>query len=386
VDDSTSNRHIVAAPVNDGLQGRSGDGDGRRVHPVVERLAAYGWRLLVLAAVLVVLRWVLGRLWVIVLALVVATFLARALTGPNRWLRTHGLPASLAAGLTLLGFLGVLVLGGWFIVPAVTDEFSSLGPTLTEAVDDVQQWLVEDAPVDLDERDIEEFRTQAGDALVDVVSSSGGSLASGALTAVEAVTGIILGLLATFFFLKDGPKFQRWALARTPAARRDLARRLAGRAWATLGGYLRGAAMLGAIEGAAIGITLAIVGAGLVVPVVILTFAAAFIPFVGAIVAGVVAVLVALATAGFGGAIVVAIVALAVQQLDNDFLAPVVYGRALALHPLIILFSIVAGGALIGFAGTVLAVPVTAVAVNVAAEAGLGRPRADSELEAAAVG
>ena len=118
-------------------------------------------------------------------------------------------------------------------------------------------------------------------------------------------------------------------------------------------------------------------GADLVVPVVVLTFAAAFVPFVGAIVAGVVATLVALATAGFGGAIIVAIVAVAVQQLDNDLLAPVVYGRALALHPLVVLFSIVAGGALIGFAGTVLAVPVTAVAVNVAAEAGIGGPRRD---------
>ena len=85
-------------------------------------------------------------------------------------------------------------------------------------------------------------------------------------------------------------------------------------------------------------------GAGLVLPVVVLTFAAAFIPFVGAIVAGVVASLVALATAGPGDALVVAVVALVVQPLDGDFLAPLVYGRALQLHPLVVLFSIVAGG------------------------------------------
>jgi predicted PurR-regulated permease PerM len=76
-------------------------------------------------------------------------------------------------------------------------------------------------------------------------------------------------------------------------------------------------------------------------------------------------------------------VAIVVQQLDNDLLAPVIFGKALSLHPLIILFAVVGGGALFGFAGTVLAVPVTAVIVNVAAEVGLGQPRAPSPHEVA---
>src|SRR3546814_935330 len=127
--------------------------------------------------------------------------------------------------------------------------------------------------------------------------------------------------------------------------------------------------LLGLVEGAAIGITLALVGAELAWPVALLTFVAAFVPIAGAVLAGVVAILVALATAELGAAIVVAIVALVVQQRDNDLLAPVVYGRALQMHPLIILFAVVSGGALFGMAGTVLAVPVTAVALNVVAEA-----------------
>src|SRR3546814_19650354 len=69
------------------------------------------------------------------------------------------------------------------------------------------------------------------------------------------------------------------------------------------------------------------------------------------------------------GACVVAFVALVVQQPDHGLLAPGVYGRALQMHPLIILFAVVSGGALFGMAGTVLAVPVTAVALNVVAEA-----------------
>ena len=124
-------------------------------------------------------------------------------------------------------------------------------------------------------------------------------------------------------------------------------------------------------------ITLWLVGAELAVPVGVLTFLAAFVPFVGAIVAGLLAVLVALATGGVTAAIIVLVVAIIVQQLDNDLLAPIVYGRALDLHPIVVLLSITAGGALFGIPGSFLAVPVTAVTWNVIAEArrdGNGEP------------
>jgi AI-2E family transporter len=71
-----------------------------------------------------------------------------------------------------------------------------------------------------------------------------------------------------------------------------------------------------------------------------------------------------LVTGGVVSAAIVGIVALAVQQLDNDVLAPWVYGRSLALHPVVILVSVVGGGALFGIAGTLLAVPFVAVAVS----------------------
>ncbi|MBA2625943.1 MAG: AI-2E family transporter [Acidimicrobiia bacterium] len=337
------------------------------------QLAAYGWRLIVLVAVLAGVLWLLGQLWVALLALVVALFLSRALIIPAGWLRGRGAPPLLASWVSLLGFLGVVGLAGSFIVPAVVSEFRDLGPTLSEAVDDVQEWLVDDAPVDIDERDIERARTDVGDAVGESLRSSGSSILSGALTVLEVLTGLLLALVTTFFFLKDGRRFQTFVLARVAPEHRPLARRMAARAWTTLGGYLRGAALLGVLESAVIGVTLQLVGGDLVAPVMVLTFAAAFVPFVGAVVAGAVAVLVALGTAGPSQALVVVAVAVAVQQLDNDFLAPYVYGRALELHPLVVLFSIVAGGALFGFAGTVLAVPVVAVIVNVSNEVGVGK-------------
>ena len=122
--------------------------------------------------------------------------------------------------------------------------------------------------------------------------------------------------------------------------------------------------MLGAFEAVVIGLTLLLVGAGLVLPVAVLTFVAAFFPFVGAITAGLVAVSVTLVTAGPPAAGIVVIVAIAVQQLDNDLLAPVIYGKALSLHPLVVILALTSGGALAGIAGAFVAVPSVAVALR----------------------
>ena len=338
---------------------------GSAVHPALDRLAAYSWRLLVVAAALVAVLWVLGRLTIVLIPLVVTLFLSRVLAGPASWLRRRRWPAGLAAAVTVVGFLVVLG-GGFFLIGAsVADQVDDLGPTIGEALDDLERWLVEDSPFDVNRADLDRFRNDIGDAFRTSLESSGGAVVSRAIVVVEVVLGVFLGLIITFFALKDGDRFLGWVNRWVPAARRETVAVAAAQAWTTLGGYLRGAALLGVVEGIAIGIALTLVGAKLAVPVAMLTFLAAFVPFVGAIVAGAIAVLVALGTAGIDAALVVLVVAVLLQQLDNDFLAPVVYGRALNIHPVVVLLAIAAGGALFGLAGSFLAVPFTAVAVNV---------------------
>jgi putative heme transporter len=268
----------------------------------------------------------------------------------------------------LLGFL--VVLAGIFavLVPSIASEFDDLGPTIEDAIDDVEDWVVEDSPFDVSRQDIEEFREQADERVGDVLRSQSGTLVSGTVLVFEVFAGVLLAMVTTFFILKDGDRFGQWFVGRFPEHRRDLSVRLGARAWRTLGGYLKGSATLGIIEGFIIGTTVWLVGGKLAIPVAVVTFFAAFVPFVGAIVAGVLAILVTLVTAGLDGAIVVALVALAVQQLDNDFLAPWVFGKNLELHPLVILVAITAGGTLFGIFGAFLAVPVSAVIINILAE------------------
>jgi predicted PurR-regulated permease PerM len=343
-------------------------GDRTLVHPTVARLGAYAWRLIAIGIVGWAILELLTALWVLVLAGAVALLLGRALDPVANVLRRRGLPPAAVAAVTLVGFLIVLVGIFAVLVPVVVDEFSDLGPTLQDAVDDVEDWLVEDSPFDVSRQDIADFRDESSTRAGDLLESQSGTAVRGTMLAFETLTGLVLALVTTFFLLKDGHRFSRWLLAFLPDERQALARRLAARSWRTLGGYLRGSATLGVIEGFVIGLTVWIVGGALAIPVAVITFFAAFLPFAGAVLAGAVAVLVTLVTAGFTPALIVLIVAVLVQQFDNDLLAPIVFGKNLELHPLVVLASIVAGSTLFGAFGAVLAVPVSAVTINVIAE------------------
>jgi len=343
----------------------SGTSPRPRVHPLIDRLGATSWRLIGIGIVGLAVLWLLSRLRVVVAPILVALFLSRALAPVAAWLRRRRLKPALAAIVTMLMFFGALGGIGALIVPSLADEAESLGPTLTKAADDVEDWLVEDSPFEVSRATIDRLREQTGERLKGLLDSSDGAVIDSATLAAEVVAGMVLALLLTFFMLRDGGRFVDWAIGRTRPERHAKLRRAADRGWAALGGYLRGAAMLGIVESIIIGVTMFLAGGDLVAPVMVITFLGAFIPIIGAFLAGLVAVLVALVTGGVGTAVIVAIVAFVVQQLDNDLLAPLVYGRALSLHPVAVLLSVVAGGALFGFAGTVLAVPLVAVVVNV---------------------
>ena len=347
------------------------------VHPSLVRAAAWSWRLLVVAAAVAVLLWLLGQLLVVVVPMAVAVLATRALWPVAAYFRRRGLRAGLAAILTMA--VAAVVVGGLVTVAAASmmTEFDELGPTITEGIDDAETWLVEDSPFEVSRADIERWRDEAGQRAASFVGQGGGTIAAGAVLAAEVVVGSLLATIVTFFLLRDGSRMAGRLQRSLPAEHHDRAARAGARAWAALGGFLRGALLLGVVEAVVIGIALLVVGADLVAAVMIITFLAAFVPILGAIVAGVVAVLVTLVTAGATQALVIAAVAIVVQQLDNDLLAPVIYGRALRLHPLAVLLAIVAGGALFGLVGTFLAVPVLAVVANVTDEL----RRDGSELE-----
>src|SRR5699024_10108858 len=147
------------------------------------------------------------------------------------------------------------------------------------------------------------------------------------------VVTLVLVLVLTFFFIKDGPKF-------LPFVRR-IAGRNAGRhltevltrSWNTLGGFVRTQAIVSFVDAFFIGLALVILGVPLAWALAVITFLAGFIPIVGAITAGALAVLIALVANGLTTAIIVLVVIIAVQQRERDILQPLLQSRAMHLHP-----------------------------------------------------
>ncbi len=145
-----------------------------------------------------------------------------------------------------------------------------------------------------------------------------------------------------------------------PASRASVDR--AGRrAWEVLGGYIRGTALIAAIDATLIGIGLWILGVPLVFALAVLIFLGSFVPFVGATISGMVAVLVALADGGVTTAAIALGILFGVQFLEGNFLQPIIQSRTVDLHPAVILLAVAAGGTLFGILGAYLAVPITAV-------------------------
>jgi predicted PurR-regulated permease PerM len=195
-------------------------------------------------------------------------------------------------------------------------------------------------------------------------SNAGGIALQGVTIALELVVGLLLSLVTTFFFVKDGDKLARSALRITDRRRTEELQELGRRVWATLSGYVRGTTINGLINGTLMATALLILGVPLALPIGVLTFFGAYFPIVGSVATGTLAALVALASQGPVAALVVIGITVLIHNLEGYLVGPLVLGRAVHLHPLAVLLALAAGGVIAGIVGAFLAVPVTAVAVT----------------------
>jgi putative heme transporter len=140
------------------------------------------------------------------------------------------------------------------------------------------------------------------------------------------------------------------------------AREMGRRAWEAVAGYIRGMFIIAAFDAIFFGIALWIIDIPLILPIMLLTFIGAFVPFVGAITATAVAALVGLADGDLATAGFVILAGTIVQQVESNILHPLIMGRTVRLHPAMILFVVTAGALLAGLPGVFLAIPVTGAA------------------------
>jgi predicted PurR-regulated permease PerM len=299
------------------------------------------------------------QLTLVTIPVMIALILASAFLPVMRWMRGRGVPSWLATAVAMLAI--VVVLGGvvWLIVSAVRSQFGELADRAVAGVDRLIDWVatLPFAPTD-------EQIQQARDAVVDFATSAqfGSGAAAGVGAAANFFTGFALMVVVLFFFLKDGPRIWEFLLRPFEGERYLRGKRIGEKTVETLGGYVRGTAVVALVDAVGIGVVLAIAQVPLALPLAVLVFLLAFVPLVGATIAGALATLVALVANGPVVALVVLGAVILVNQLEGNFLQPVVMGRSLRLHALVILIALTVGTVLGGIVGAVLSVPIAAVA------------------------
>jgi predicted PurR-regulated permease PerM len=297
---------------------------------------------------------------------IVALFLSTLLAPPAGWLRARGWPP-LAATWAVIGGAVLVIAGATAaLAPQIGPEIGTLRDRVATGLDDVQHWLRE-GPLHISDTQLSGLLDRARQEAQTNSRALTRGVLSGATLAVEVVTGALLSLVLTFFFVKDGDRMGNW-LANQAGSGAGEVRAVGRRAFETLGAYLRGQATVGLIDGVFIGIGLAIVGVPLAVPLAFLVFLGAFLPIVGAFLSGLIAALVALVSKGPVAALIIVGITIVVQQLEGHVLAPLVLGRAVKLHPVVILLALTGGGVVGGIIGAALAVPAVAVVTSVGSQ------------------
>jgi predicted PurR-regulated permease PerM len=322
--------------------------------------AAWSWRLIVVGLVGYVGLRFIGLVSVVVIPLAIALLLT-ALLGPAvGWLLKLHLPRSLATFLVLICGLGAVAGTLTLVVNQFIDGLPQLTEKASAGVRQIQNWA-RTGPLHLSDHQVDQAIDSAQRWVNDNTSSLTSTGISTATTVFELLTGLLLVLFSTFFFLRDGRKIWRFIVRLFPVNARWSMADAGDASWATLGAYVRATVLVAFIDALGIGLALVLLDVQFPFPLAALVFLGAFVPIVGASVSGAVAVLVALVGQGWVVALFTLGAVILVQQLEGHVLQPLIMGRAVAVHPLAVIIGIACGVVLAGIIGALVAVPLIAV-------------------------
>jgi predicted PurR-regulated permease PerM len=339
-------------------------------------LAALGWRVIAIAA-LVVVAWELAALlWTVTSSIAIAIVVAAAFAPFALRLRAQGRSRMAAAAIVWAVALGVL--GGAMlllslvllpylaqVVARATDGIAALSARLAEL--NIPPIIGQDVQQALDA-----IRAIAGAMVGDLVAS-----------AVGVVTVVILAAFLVFFFLKDGDKAWVWIFQAVSDQKRERITDAGEDALVRVGGYLRGTTILSAIIALTDLVFMLLLGVPLAVPLAVLVFFCGYIPYFGGIITTFLIFLVTYATLGIGPVVVMVLMIVVRNAILSYGVRPAVYGRTVSIHPALVLVALPAGFQVAGVVGLFAAVPVTAVLLAVAgATVAIVDPGPEPELPA----
>jgi predicted PurR-regulated permease PerM len=316
-------------------------------------LSVVGITLLV-AAVL----WVIWATRGVVGWILIAAFLAMALNPAVEFLMRRGIRRGRAA--VLVFALALVAIGGlsYLLIPPLIRQITDFVEAVPDLVDDLTKG---EGPLGFLQRDyqiVDRIREAIENQGVGGVLGFTQPALSIARSVLTAVVGVVTISFLTVFLLIDGPRLVRSFVELLPQQARPRWQRAGHGIYRTVGGYVTGNILISIIAGTIV--TPVIYGLGIPFAISLGVIVALFdlVPLAGATIAAVIVFLVAVATKGWVIALAIGIFFLVYQQFENHLLQPLIYGRTVAISPVIILIAVLVGADLAGVLGALGAIPI----------------------------
>jgi predicted PurR-regulated permease PerM len=325
-------------------------------------LGMAAWLLVGVAALVVGLAVLAGATAVIVEP-VVAGLVVAAVAAPGvAWLHRHRVPRAVAAALVLLSVVAICVVIVVLVVGGITSQSAEIGAQAGAAADKVNGWL-QDVGLNAQGAD------QTTDAATSATPPAISTLVHGVLRTASGLASLAFALsfaaLSVFFLLKDGPSL-RAAVERSMGVPHPVARTITADVLQAIRRYFGGVTIVAAFNGVVVGLAALLLDVPLAGTISVVTFVTAYVPYVGAFVAGTFAVVLTLGAHGWGTALVMLVIFILANGVLQQMVQPVAFGATLDLNPLVVLIVTIGAGCLFGMIGLVLAAPLTSALTHIA--------------------
>jgi predicted PurR-regulated permease PerM len=293
--------------------------------------------------------------------LIIAIFLAAALSPPVNWLARR-MRRGFAVAIVFLCLLGIPALLIALFLPPVITEGTEFAENVPRYARDVSNF-VEDNPrlreINQD-YDITRRLEQEAEKLPDRLGGAAGALRDVGLGIVNSIFALITILVLTAFLLANGRQWTDRALATRPPEQRQRLRRSLDRMASAVGGYVAGALTIAVIAGVLTYIVLLILGVPFGGPLAVIAGLFSLIPLVGATIAAVLIGIVTLFENFPTATIIWVIWAIVYQQFENHVIQPQIQKRTVHVHPFVTIVAVLFGATLLGVLGALVAIPVAA--------------------------
>jgi predicted PurR-regulated permease PerM len=299
---------------------------------------------------------------------VIALFLAAVLNPAVNWLqRRHRLiKRPLAIALTYVALIVVLLFVVGIFLPLLVDQingFIRFVNTAAQAPEGPTQYfkglLKQNGLGGLLQRidvELSDLRKQLGAALGNLFSATGQI----AVSAASFVAALATVLTLTFFLILGSERYVEGGVGLLAERHQPLVRRILGQAAGAISGYVTGNLAISVICGVTTFVVLLVLGMPYAAPLALLVAVLDLVPLVGATLGGALLVIVGLFVEPWK-AVVLMVFVLVYQQIESNFLQPLVYSQAVQLNGLVILIALLVGGQLLGIPGALLAIPVAEI-------------------------